>query len=187
MDERAIVSATRSWIREVVIGLNLCPFAAVPMERDTIRYVVCREESPDAIYRALLAEMGHFLALPEEEAETGVFIVPSGLESFDDYLDLLYSAEQAIPEAGLSGILQLASFHPDYLFEDAPEDDPANYTNRSPFPMFHLIRSEGLTRAVAHYPEPEKIPERNIRTLRELGLAEMQRRLAAIMKRDSPP
>ena len=179
--EAAIVAATRRWIREVVIGLNLCPFAAAPMERETIRYLVCPERRPEAIYRALLAEMEVFVQLPEEQVETGLFIVPAGLESFDDYLDLLYSAEQAIPEAGLEGVLQLASFHPDYLFEGAPEDDPANYTNRSPYPMFHLIRSEGLARAVARYPDPEQIPERNIRTLRELGLAEMRRRLERVL------
>ena len=180
MDERTIVETTRRWVREIVVGLNLCPFAARPLERETIRYRVCGETSMDGIYRALLAEMDVFVALPEEEAETALFIVPRGLEAFDDYLDLLYGAEQAIPEAGLAGVLQLASFHPEYLFEGAPEDDPANYTNRSPWPMFHLIRAEGLARAVAGYPDPEKIPERNIRTLRELGLAEMQRRFRAI-------
>jgi len=178
MDDATVIAATRRWVQEVVIDLNLCPFAARPMAQGAIRYQVCEAAEPAAIYRALLAEVAGFIDLPPEQVETGLFIVPRGLESFDDYLDLLYSADQALPEAGLDGIIQLASFHPDYRFEGAAEDDPANYTNRSPFPMFHLIREAEMARALEGYPDPEQIPERNIRTLRELGLAEMQRRLA---------
>jgi len=180
MDHQAVIEATRRWVQEVVIGLNLCPFAAQPMERDTIRYRVCNPEEPDAIYRELLAEIERFVGLPAAQAETGLFIVPQGLEAFDAYLELLYSADQALPEAGLDGVIQLASFHPDYRFEDAAVDDPANYTNRSPFPMFHLIREQGMAQALECYPDPEQIPERNIRTLRDIGLAGMQQRLASI-------
>lgn len=180
MGDQAVIAATCRWVQEVVIGLNLCPFAELPMERDAIRYQVCNQGEQDAIYRALLEEMACFVELPEEQAETGLFIAPCGLEAFDDYLELLYSADQALPEAGLDGVIQLASFHPDYQFEGSDMDDPANYTNRSPFPMFHLIREQGMAQALENYPDPEQIPERNIRTLRNLGLAEMQRRLASI-------
>jgi hypothetical protein len=119
-----------------------------------------------------------FLGLSPSQAETGLFIVPQGLQAFADYLELLGAAEDALGAAGLDGILQLASFHPDYVFADAAVDDPANYTNRSPYPMFHLIREAGLAAALESYPDPEAIPERNVRKLRALGLAELQRRLA---------
>lgn len=180
MDHPVVVEATRRWVQEVVIGLNLCPFAAGPMENDNIRYRLCTQEQTDAIYRELLEEIERFVDLPLAQAETGLFIVPYGLQVFDDYLELLYSADQALREAGLAGVIQLASFHPDYQFEGAAANDPANYTNRSPFPMFHLIREQEMTRALESYPDPAQIPQRNIRTLRDLGLAEMQRRLDSI-------
>ena len=178
MTEAAVLGATERWVRDVVVGLRLCPFAAAPLRTGRIRYVVCPAVAFEAIYRALLAEVAAFLDLPPERAETALFVVPQGLGEFDTYLDLLAAAEAALEAAGLAGILQLASFHPDYVFADATADDPANYTNRSPYPMFHLIREAGLAAALESWPDPEKIPEANARRLRELGLAEMQRRLA---------
>lgn len=179
MTSSKTLDETRRWVEQVVVGLNLCPFASAPMKGERIRYVLCSEHAVEGIYRALLTEMERLTGLPESEAETCLFVVPQGLERFDDYLDLFEIAETAIPEAGLDGILQLASFHPDYCFEDASTDDPANYTNRSPHPMFHLIREAPLARALESYPNPEAIPERNIALLREMGLAEIEERLAA--------
>ncbi len=173
---------TRCWVERVVVGLNLCPFAASPMKGGRIRYVLCAETQAEGIYRGLLMEMETLIGLPEAEAETSLFVVPSGLQAFDTYLDLFEIAEAAIPQAGLEGILQLASFHPDYCFEGADVDDPANYTNRSPHPMFHLIREAPLARALENHPNPEAIPERNIALLREMGLAAIRERRAACMK-----
>jgi hypothetical protein len=173
------LAETRCWVEKIVVELNLCPFAAAPMKGDRIRYVHCAEQDEEGIYRALLMEMEALLELDETETETSLFVVPAGLEDFEDYLDFFVTAEGVIPEAGLEGILQLASFHPDYCFEGAGADDPANYTNRSPHPMFHLIREAPLARALENYPDPEVIPERNMALLRELGLAEMRQRLAA--------
>jgi hypothetical protein len=101
--------------------------------------------------------------------ETSLFVLSAGLNDFGDFLDLLESAQDDLEEAGLIEQLQLASFHPDYRFADVPMDDPANYTNRSPRPMFHLIRQDSLSAALAGYPDPEQIPVRNIARLRELG------------------
>lgn len=179
MTEAAVRAATERWVRELVVGLSLCPFAAAPLQGGRIRYTVCGAENFEAIYRALLAEVEAFLGLPPSRAETGLFIVPQGLQDFADYLELLGAAEEALGTAGLDGILQLASFHPDYVFADAAVDDPANYTNRSPYPMFHLIREAGLAAALESYPDPEAIPVRNVRKLRALGLEDLQRRLAA--------
>ncbi len=182
MDSTAVIRITENWVRDVVVGLNLCPFASVPLQAGLIRFRVCSGQTPEEIYRALLSEMDTLVNLPETEVETGLFIAPQGLDAFDDYLELLYSADEAIAEAGLDGVLQLASFHPDYRFEGSEEDDPANYTNRSPFPMFHLIREAPMAHALAHYPHPEQIPERNVQKMRELGLAEVRDQLRRCRK-----
>lgn len=179
MSPEQALDETRCWVERVVVGLNLCPFAHAPMKGGRIRYVHCAASEAEGIYRALLAEMETLIGLPEVEAETCLFVVPAGLEAFEDYLELFGIAEAVIPQAGLEGILQLASFHPDYCFEGADGEDPANYTNRSPHPMFHLIREAPLARALEKYPDAEGIPARNIALLREMGLAAMQERLAA--------
>ena len=179
MDPSRVARATELWVRDLVVGLNLCPFAAMPLQQGRIRFQVCGETQFENIYRALLAEMGQLVGIPAEETETSLFIVPQGLEAFDDYLELLYAVDAVIPEAGLDGVLQLASFHPDYRFEGVEVDDPANYTNRSPYPMFHLIREASLEQALTGYPDPELIPQRNMEKLRELGLVEIRARLKA--------
>lgn len=178
------LEATRCWVREVVVGLNLCPFAAAPLKGERIRYVLTHEETAEGIYRALLSEMETLIGLPLSEVETSIFVVPRGLEDFADYLDLLDVAEGVIPEAGLDGVLQLASFHPEYCFDGSDMDDPANYTNRSPYPMFHLIREEPLAQALESYPDPEAIPKRNMALLRDLGLDAVRARLRACCSGD---
>ncbi|HID46497.1 MAG TPA: DUF1415 domain-containing protein [Chromatiaceae bacterium] len=168
------VEQTRCWVKEVVIGLNLCPFAKTTFEAGTIRYQTCNAAAGDAVYAELIEELAVFALLSPEEAETGLFIISTGLMDFGDYLDVLEDAQAALEEAGLDDMLQLASFHPDYCFEGLEDDDPANYTNRSPYPMFHLIRQDGLAAALETWPEPESIPERNVALLREMGLSGVQ-------------
>ncbi|MCU7803456.1 MAG: DUF1415 domain-containing protein [Candidatus Thiodiazotropha sp. (ex Lucinoma borealis)] len=179
MSSEAAIEATRCWVSDTVVGLNLCPFAASPLKAGRIRFTACEATDQETIFRTLLSEMQQLITLEQEQVETSLVIVPVGLESFDDYLGMLDLLEAVIPEAGLEGLLQLASFHPDYRFEGSDEEDPANYTNRSPFPLFHLIREDALEHALDGYPQPEAIPERNIALLRELGLEEMRRRLDA--------
>lgn len=174
------VAVTRRWVEEVVIGLNLCPFARAPFEGGTIVYRVTGSRDPETIRRELLQALANFALADPDEQETALFIVPEGLESFDDYLDLLESVQETLSESGLEEMLQLASFHPDYRFEGSGEEDPANYTNRSPFPMFHFIRQDGLAAALENWPDPEQIPQRNMKKLREMGLEALQRKLAEI-------
>lgn len=164
------VAATRRWLERFVIGLGLCPFAAAPYRLDRIAYSVCEESSLDAIYVSFLQTLEALIAADPQEQETALLILTRGLSRFDDYLDGLATMEQAVEDAGLNGVIQVASFHPDYCFEGELPDDPANFSNRSPFPMFHLIREDALAAALESYPEPEAIPERNIRRLRELGV-----------------
>ena len=158
-DEAAVVADTRRWLERGVIGLSLCPFAKAVHVRGQIRWTV----SGASDRRELLDELKHELRV---------------LADFVDYLDFLDEAERAVRKAGLEGVLQVASFHPDYAFADAPPDDPANATNRSPYPMLHLLREASVERAVAAAPDAADIYERNVATLRRLGHEGWRRLLA---------
>ena len=160
--------ATENWVKQVIMKFNLCPFARREVERASIRYAVVEEHKPKAVLLALLAECA---LLDEQPAiETTLVILPRGFEGFYAYLDLVDLAEEMLLEQGYEGKYQLASFHPDYCFEGEPQDDAANYTNRSPYPTLHLIREASIDRAVAVFPEAETIFERNIEVLEGLGL-----------------
>ena len=171
VDDDQAVAVTRHWLERFVIGLNLCPFAAAPFRKDRIAYPVCDEVSLEGIYPVFLRTLETLVLSDPQKQETALLILTRGLSDFDDYLDGLSTLEQAVVDAGLDGVIQLASFHPDYCFDGVSHDDPANYSNRSPFPMFHLIREDGLEAALASYPQPESIPERNIQCLRDLGVS----------------
>jgi hypothetical protein len=163
------VARSRRWIERVVIGLNLCPFAAAPFRAERIAYVTCDAMSLDEIYIAFLETLHDLVLAEPQRKETALLIVTRGLQDFDAYLEALALMERAVIESGLDGVIQVASFHPAYRFDGAPTDDPANYTNRSPLPMFHLIREDGLTAALGSLPRPDRIPQHNVRRLRELG------------------
>jgi hypothetical protein len=169
------LAQTRRWLERFVIGLNLCPFAAAPYRQGRIAYAVSDADALEAVYQAFLEALQGLVDADPTERETTLLILTRGLRPFDAYLEALALCEQAIVEAGLEGRIQVASFHPDYVFADAPDGDPANFTNRSPYPMFHLIREDGLAAALEAYPDPAQIPARNIRRLRALGLAGIRR------------
>jgi hypothetical protein len=166
---------TRAWVEKVVVGLGLCPFAAAPLRAGRVRIAAIDAPDSDTVYRGCLGEMLALVEADPAAVETTLVVVPAALATFEDYLDMLWILEDAVADAGLEGVLQVASFHPDYCFEGAEPDDPANYTNRSPYPMFHLIREAGLEVAVADHPDPGGIPERNARLLRGMGLAGIRR------------
>lgn len=163
------IPATRRWLERAVIGLNLCPFARAVHLKQQIRWV----ESPARDVEGLLADLVHelkFLAAADpEEVETTLLIHPQALNDFLDYNDFLDLADAAIEDLGLTGVLQVASFHPDYRFHGTAPDDVANLTNRSPHPMLHLLREDSIARAVAAVADSASIYERNIETLRRLG------------------
>jgi len=175
-----VIAVTRRWVAEIVVGLNLCPFAHQPLKQGTISYRLSRATDREGVYAELLQALEAFLHADPREEATGLFICPDALADFADYNDFLELTDAVLAEADLEGWVQIASFHPGYCFADAAPDDPANYTNRSPYPMFHFIREEELARALEHYPNPEAIPERNIALLRELGTRAMQERLDAL-------
>jgi len=171
-DEEDCIHLTRRWVEEVIVAHSFCPFASREVERQSIRYVV----SPGSqVARALEVLIDECLQLDRDSSiETTLLIYPQGFEIFEDYLDFSALAEALLVEQGYEGVYQLATFHPDYRFADAPEDDPANYTNRSPYPVLHVLREASLEKAIETHPDPEGIPERNVSYARELGLRVMQ-------------
>jgi uncharacterized protein len=164
-----IVAATRSWLEKAVIGLNLCPFARAVHVKDRIRYVVSGARTPRALLDALIGELQLLRDADPAQTETTLLIHPNVLEDFLDYNDFLDVADDAVAELGLAGVIQIASFHPRYRFEGTDPDDIGNYSNRSPYPMLHLLREASVERAVTSFPDVSTIPERNIETLKRLG------------------
>ncbi len=168
-NEEQAVAATRAWLEHAVIGLNLCPFAKAPHIKGLVRYVVSTAQDPADLQADLMRELQHLARCPANEVETTLLIHPLVLTDFSEYLDFLPAAEDVVADLDLEGVLQVASFHPQYQFEGARADDISNATNRSPFPMLHLLREESIDRAVEAFPEPEAIYEANISTLERLG------------------
>jgi hypothetical protein len=164
-----IIAATRNWLEKAVIGLDLCPFARTVYMRDQVRFVVSEAETPEALLADLVRELRTLSETDPEAIDTTLLIHPRVLEDFLDYNDFLDVAEAAVAELGLEGEIQVASFHPQYQFADTEPDDVENYTNRSPYPILHLLREASVERAVDAFPDAAGIFEKNIETLRRLG------------------
>ena len=169
--DEEIVAATRKWLERAVIGLNLCPFAKSVHVKELVRYVVSQAQTADALLDDLERELKFLTEVAPDEVDTTLLITPDVLTDFADFTDFLDLVEVVLRTHGLVGVLQVASFHPDYVFADAEADDVANYTNRAPYPTLHLIREASLARATAAFPDAADIYERNIETLLRLGLA----------------
>lgn len=165
-----VVVATRRWIADVVIGLNLCPFARRPFEAATIRYAVSDATDELPLLAALDAELTRLVASPRAELETTLLILPHALPDFLDFNDFIGVAEEHLARRGLRGVVQIATFHPRYQFAGTESDAVENYTNRSPYPMLHLLREESVTEAAEHPEFVAGIPDRNIALLRRMGL-----------------
>jgi uncharacterized protein len=167
-----IIEQTKKWITEVVIGCNFCPFAAKVVKQNSIHYQVERSVDKAECLQAFLNECAK---LDEDDTiATTLLIFPNAFQQFDDYLDLLADAEALLEENDYEGIYQVASFHPQYIFGNSPVNDAANYTNRSVYPMLHLLREEQIDQALERYPNPEKIPNNNINFAREKGVQYMK-------------
>lgn len=182
MTDEIIIAQTKKWITDVVVGLNFCPFAAREVKRGSIAYEVLKTALPVTVLTALTAAMKRLDASPG--IETLFLILPQGFGRFPAYLKLVSSVNQLVKKSGYEGIYQVASFHPQYFFAGSRPTDPANYTNRSPYPMLQILREESLTKAIASYPDTLKIPEKNIAFARHKGLAYMQELLAASLRVD---
>lgn len=171
----AIIVATRNWLERAVIGLNLCPFAKSVHVNKRVRYFVSRAQYTDELLDDLTSELRALHETDPAVCETTLLIHPGVLQEFIEYSHFLRAADAAISKLGLAEEFQIASFHPDYQFGDAGQDDIDNFTNRSPYPMLHLLRQSSISRAVAAFPDAADIYEKNIETLRRLGHAGWQR------------
>ena len=169
------IHATRFWLENVVIGLNLCPFAKAVHGKGQIRWVLSEASDNEALLDDLVRELRALDAAEPAEVDTTLLIHPQVLGDFLDYNDFLDIADAALVELELDGVLQIASFHPDYQFADTHPQDAGNLSNRSPFPTLHLLRENSIDKAVAAFPEAEAIYERNIETLQALGFEGWQR------------
>lgn len=170
-----VIAATQAWLEKAVIGLNLCPFAKSVYVKNQIRYQVSQAHTTDALLTDLMTELEILQTADPTVLDTTILIHPHVLDDFLDYNDFLDVADAAIDDLGLTGDIQIASFHPQYQFAGSAPDDMDNYTNRSPYPILHLLRESSIERAVAAYPDAAMIFERNINTLRQLGLKGWQR------------
>ena len=168
---------TRRWLERAVIGLNLCPFAKAVYVKQQVRMVLSDATTPEALLEQLMEELVLLRETPAELIDTTLIVHPDVLTDFLDYNDFLDNADAAIEALDLQGILQVASFHPDYQFDGVAADDASNYTNRAPFPTLHLLREDSVARAVDVYPDPDVIVERNIQTLDRIGVDGWHRRL----------
>lgn len=182
--DETIIARTRCWVERVVIEFNLCPFARKPYEGGLVRYAVSPADRPGALLDDLRRELEFLRAADAGEVETTVLIHPHVLNDFFDYNDFLGVVDAMLHEEEYAGEFQVASLHPDYRFAGVPADAAENYTNRSPYPILHLLREDGLAQAIAGYARPDKIPQRNIRTLEKLGAEPMRELLRACREID---
>ncbi len=157
------------WLERAVIGLNLCPFAKGVHSKGQIHYVVCHATNAADVLRTLKDELLALAALPAEQRDTTLLMLPGCLTDFLDFNDFLDESDALLETLELVGELQIASFHPRFQFAGTAEDDVSNCTNRAPWPTLHLLREESIERAVAAFPEAETIYERNMELLETLG------------------
>lgn len=167
--DEVVVARTRLWLERAVIGLNLCPFAQPVHAQDRIRYCVSRAKSEEALMDGLAIELEMLRTADPDRTETTLLIHPDVLAEFPAYNQFLDGADDLLRRLRLDGVIQIASFHPHYRFDDTDPEDITNNTNRSPYPMLHLLRESSVARAVSGTEDAARIVDRNIATLRALG------------------
>lgn len=175
-----IITATQNWVNQVIVKFNFCPFARKEVENNSIYYHVSHANNSTDAVMDLIDQCLALDTLPERE--TTLVIYPQGFAQFADFLDLVDLANALLAAQNYEGVYQIASFHPDYVFADSDKSDPANYTNRAPHPTLHLIREHSMAQALENYPDPEQIPENNIRLAQRKGEAFWQSLLAKCYK-----
>ncbi len=169
MSAAEVILLTKRWIADFVIHLNLCPFAKKPFTAGQIRYRVVSSGGEEKLVRVILEELLFLNRSESAPIDTTLIIHPNLLEDFARYNDFLSEVDDLLNRSNLEGIIQIASFHPRYQFADAAPEDTGNYTNRSPFPMLHLLKENSVSKAILQYEDVTKIPENNVRLLNQIG------------------
>jgi hypothetical protein len=170
-DAATALADTRRWLERAVIGLNLCPFAKAVHVKGQVHYAASGADAAPGVLEDFTRELEALLALPARERDTTLLVIPRGMEDFLAFNDVVARAERIVRKRRLEGVVQVASFHPRFVFAGAAEDDVTNFTNRAPWPTLHLLREESMDRAVAAFPDAAAIYETNMETLRRLGPA----------------
>ncbi len=165
--ENSVVLATKQWLDEIIIGLNFCPFAKKEFVNNTINYHLSSKEQAKSALAELIEQCLYLQQ--HDELETTLVIYQDGFRSFERYLDLVDYANDLLIDSGFEGVFQLASMHPEYCFADVDYDDASNFTNRSPYPIIHIIREASMARVLSVYKNPEQIPEDNIALAEKKG------------------
>lgn len=166
-----VIADTRRWLERAVVGLNLCPFAKAVLVKEQVHFAVCGSMHFPEVLQALDAELDALRALSAAKRDTTLLMLPEGFDEFLLFQQLVGQAERRMARRGLEGVVQLANFHPTFRFARTDEDDPANNSNRAPYPTLHLLREASIDRAVAAMPDAQAIFGANIQRLRQLGPA----------------
>ena len=172
-DNQKIISRVHYWIEEAVIGLNLCPFAKFVYQQQKVRCVVSESKNVDALMLELYQQCQYLIETPE--IETTLLIIPHQLQEFADFNQILDQVDALIERYAWVGVFQIASFHPNYQFNNTRLEDRENWSNRSPFPILHILRESSIEQALSFHQNPEKIPETNIQKLKAMGVTEFDR------------
>ncbi|MDG2047825.1 MAG: DUF1415 domain-containing protein [Halioglobus sp.] len=170
----------RLWLRNFVVALNLCPFAGPLLAASNLRIAVCEQDSTNDLRWMFLQELDLLQRSPEQDVATTLVVFPKALWDFEDYLQFVDEAQDLLVESGLESIVQLASFHPQYLFAGEGPETASHFSNRAPYPLIHLLRENMVSRALDGFADPEQIPNRNIETLSAIGVEELERRWQAL-------
>ncbi|PCH94819.1 MAG: hypothetical protein COB83_10490 [Gammaproteobacteria bacterium] len=181
--ESKVVLATKQWLEEVIIGLNFCPFAKKEFVNNTICYHESKAEQVKVALHELIEQCRYLQN--HDELETTLIVYSNGFRSFERYLDLVDYGNDLIVDSGFEGVFQLASMHPEYCFEGEDYDEVSNFTNRSPYPIIHIIREASMARVLSVYNQPEQIPENNIVLANEKGANYFKKILDSIHSKHS--
>ena len=176
----------RAWLDHFVVGLNLCPFARPVVASAALRISICDAKQLQQVAEAFMAELDLIQQSPESDIATTLLVLPNALNDFEEYLSFIENADALIDQMDLTGIIQLASFHPDYQFEAEPSDSVSHFTNRSPYPLIHFLREEMMERVLENVPHPEQIPQRNIQKLEAMGRGAVEQLLQSLKPHGQP-
>lgn len=180
-DDR-IIAAVQRWVKSFVVDMNLCPFAKRELSSNRVRFASTAAKTEEELLLALQTELE--LLDSDTAIATTLLIHADVLQDFDEYNQFLDYADALLRQTGLEGVYQIASFHPDYRFAGAGPDDAENYTNRSPYPLLHIIREESLARAIAQSADADQVPARNIALMNKLGQDKLRALLQACINVD---
>jgi hypothetical protein len=180
MQDNIITESVRQWVESFVVELNLCPFVKRELVNNRVRLSTTNAVTEEQLLEVLQTELG--LLNKDAAVETTLLIHPEVLQNFYDYNEFLSLADSLLIEMGLEGVYQIASFHPNYQFGGTDPEDVENYTNRSPYPMLHLLREDSLEKVIANYPDTDQIPTRNIKLMNSMGQDKLNEIMQACVK-----